>query len=120
MIVSVSDFLAGFFGGGIETSGLVSAIWFGERDLLVEPVNGTGGGPNDGGLRVGRFAGLEKRDEAGDVAVDVGLGILHGVADAGLGGEVHDVGEGDDVEELGEELGVVDVAFDDEDLVRVE
>lgn len=120
MIVSVSDFLAGFFGGGVEASGLVGAVRFGERDLLVEPVDGTGRGPNDGGLRVGRFAGFEKRDEARDVAVDVGLGILHGVAHAGLCGKVHDVSEGHDVEELGEKLGVVDVAFDDEDLVRVE
>ena len=47
--------------------------------------------------------------------MNVGTGVLHGVADAGLGGEVHDVGEGDDVEELAEERGVVDVAVDDED-----
>jgi len=71
VIVSVSDLLAGFFGGGVEASGLVGAVRFGERNLLVEPVDGTGRGPNDCGLRVGRFAGLEKRDEARDVAVNV-------------------------------------------------
>ena len=52
--------------------------------------------------------------------MDVGLRVLHGVADAGLGGEVHDVGEGDDVEELAEEGGIVEVGVDDEDAGAVE
>jgi len=52
--------------------------------------------------------------------VDVGLGVLHGVADTGLGGEVHDVGERDDIEELAEEGGVVEVGVDDEDAGAVE
>ncbi|QHO50409.1 uncharacterized protein DS421_1g22270 [Arachis hypogaea] len=46
--------------------------------------------------------------------------VHHGVPDAGLGGEVHDVAESDDIEELGEELGVVDVTFDDEDAMCFE
>ena len=47
------------------------------------------------------------------------MGVLHGLADAGLGGEVHGMGEGDDIEELAEESGVVEVGVDDEDVGTV-
>ena len=117
MIVGVCDFLTGFFGCGVEASGPVGLVRFGKWNLLVEPVDGAGRGPNDRGLRVRRFAGLEKRDEARDVAVDVGVGILHGVANPGLRREVHHVGESDHIEELCQELGVVEVAIDDEDVM---
>ena len=120
MIVGVSDFLTGLFRCGVETSGLVGLVRFGKGNLLVEPVDGAGRGPDDSGLRVRGFAGLEKRDEARDVAVDVRVGILHGVANPSLRREVHHVSESNHIEELRQEFRVVDIAFDDEDVVRGE
>ncbi|CAA6671032.1 unnamed protein product [Spirodela intermedia] len=101
VVVRVGDLLAGLLKG----------------HLLVEAIDGTGGGPDHRRLRIGGFAGLQEGDQSGDVAVDVGGRVLNGVADAGLSGEVHDVGEGDDVEELCEQASVVDVALHDEDAV---
>jgi len=117
VVVGVGDFLARFLGGGVEAGGLVGPVEFREGVLSVEAVDGAGGSPDDGGLGVGGFGDFEKVDEACNVGGDVGLGVLHGVADAGLGGEVEDVGEGDDVEELLEQGLVVEVPFDDEYLV---
>jgi hypothetical protein len=85
-----------------------------EGDAVVEAVDGGGGGPDDGRLRVGVLAGLEEGDEAGDVGVDVRRRVLHGIAHVGLRREVEHVGEGHDVEELGQEAAVVDVALHDE------
>ena len=56
-------------------------------------------------------------DKARDVALDVRVGILHGVANLGLRREMH---ESDHIEELCQELGVVEVAFDDEEVMLVE
>lgn len=117
MVVGVGDFLPGFLGGGVEAGGLVGPVELREGILGVEAVDGAGGSPDDGGLGVGGFGNFEKVDEACNVGGDVGLGVLHGVADAGLGGEVEDVGEGDDVEELPEQGRVVEVPFHDEHLV---
>jgi len=117
VVVGVGDFLAGLLGGGVEAGGLVGAVELGERVLGVEAVDGAGRSPDNGGLGVGGFGSLEKVDEASDVGGDVGLGVLHGVADAGLCGQVEDVGEGDEVEELLEQGGVVEVTFHDEHLV---
>ncbi|KAL8129720.1 hypothetical protein V2J09_018875 [Rumex salicifolius] len=58
VVVGVGDLLAGFFGGGVEAGGAVCAIGLGEGDAVVEPVDGAGGGPNDGGLGSCRHAGL--------------------------------------------------------------
>ena len=68
-------------------------------------------------MGIGGFGSLEEVDEASNVGGDVGLGVLHGVADASLSGEVEDVGEGDNVEELLKQGGVVKVTFHDENLV---
>lgn len=120
MVVSVGNFLAGFLCGGVEASGLVGAVRFGEWNVVVEAVDGAGRGPDDRRLGIGRFADLEKRDEAGDVAVDVRVGVLHGVPDAGLSRQMHHVRKCHGVEELVEETIVVYVAFHDEDAVALE
>ena len=120
VVVGVGDGLAGFLGGSVARRRLVGEVRLGEGDGVVEAVDGGGGGPVDGRRRGGVLAGLEEGDEAGDVGADVRRGVLHGVADAGLRGEVEDVGEGDDVEQLGEEAAVVDVAVDDEHAVRAQ
>lgn len=117
MVVGVCDFLPRFLGGGVEAGGLVGAVELREGVLRVEAVDGAGGSPHYGGLGVGGFGNFQKVDEACNVGGDVGLGVLHRVAHAGLGGEVEDVGEGDDVEELLEQGRVVEIPFDDEDLV---
>jgi hypothetical protein len=91
-----------------------------EGDAVVEAVDGGGGGPNDGRLRVSVLAGLEEGDEASNVGVDVRRRVLHGVAHAGLRREVEHVGEGHDVEELGQEAAVVDVALHDEHVVAAQ
>lgn len=116
MVVSVGNFLAGFFGGGVERSRTISAVEFREGVFNVETVNRGRRSPNNGRLRVSGLSGdFEKRNEAGDVGGDVGLRVAHGVANAGLGGEMEDVSEWSEVEEGFEERGVVDVAVDDED-----
>ncbi|CAA7396200.1 unnamed protein product [Spirodela intermedia] len=100
----------------VDRGGAVGAVGLGEGVGLVEPVDGGGRSPDDGRLRVGTLGGgLQQRHEAGDVGLDVGLRVAHGVAHAGLRGEVQDVREGDDVEELGEEGSIVDVALHHED-----
>ena len=55
-------------------------------------------------------------DKARDVALDVRVGILLGVANLGLRREMHHVRESNHIEELG----VVEVAFDDEEVMLVE
>jgi hypothetical protein len=120
VVVGVGDLLAGLLGGGVQRRRVVGAVRLREGDAVVEAVDGGGGGPDDGRLRVGVLAGLEEGDEAGDVGVDVRRRVLHGVAHAGLRREVEHVGEGHDVEELGQEAAVVDVALHDEHAVAAQ
>ena len=117
VVVGVGDLLAGLLGGGVERRRPVGAVRLRERDAVVEAVDGGGGRPHDGRLRVGVLAGLEEGDEAGDVGVHVRRRVLHGVAHAGLRRQVEHVREGHDVEELGQEAAVVDVALHDEHAV---
>ena len=111
VVVSVSNLFAGFLSSSVEASRLVGAVFLGERDFGVQSVDGARGGPDDGRLGVSRFTDLEEIDEASDVAVNVGAGVFHGVPDAGLSGQMHNVGERDHLEELLEERRVVDVSF---------
>ncbi|RLN13157.1 hypothetical protein C2845_PM09G05200 [Panicum miliaceum] len=117
VVVRVGDLLAGLLGGGVERRRLVGAVRLREGDAVVEAVDGGGGRPDDGRLRVGVLAGLEEGDEPRDVGVHVRGRVLHGVAHPSLRGEVEHVGEGHDVEELGQEAAVVDVALHDEHAV---
>lgn len=62
---------------------------FRERHLTVGPVDRAGGGI-DKVLDAVVAAAFQDMQEAGDVAGDVDVGVLGGVADAGLGCEVYD------------------------------
>jgi hypothetical protein len=117
VVVGVGDLLAGLLGGGVQRRRPVGAVRLREGDAVVEAVDGGGGRPHDGRLRVGVLAGLEEGHEAGDVGVHVRRRVLHGVAHAGLRREVEHVGEGHHVEELGQEAAVVDVALHHEHAV---
>ncbi|PON48432.1 hypothetical protein PanWU01x14_237210 [Parasponia andersonii] len=119
VVVRVRDLLPGLLCRRVQACRPVRTVRLGEGHLVVQPVHRAGRGPDDRRLGVGRFAGLEERDEPGDVAVDVRARVLHGVADPGLGREVHHVRERYDVEELFEEAAVVHVPLDDEDSVVV-
>lgn len=83
--------LVGLLGGGVERHRRVHAVLLGERHLLVAAVDRAGAGVDEVLDRV-VAAGLEDVEEADEVALEVCAGILDGVADTGLGGEVyHDV-----------------------------
>lgn len=115
MVVRVRNFFTGFLCCGVQARWLVRTIFLGEGNSGIEAVDGTGRGPDHRRLRVRRLAGLEDVDEAGQVAVDVRGRVLHGVSDAGLSRQVHDVAELDQRKEPLEQPGVVDVGLDDED-----
>lgn len=80
--------LVGLLGGGVERHRRVHAVLLGERHLLVAAVDRAGAGVNEVLDRV-VAAGLEDVEEADEVALEVCAGILDGVADTGLGGEVY-------------------------------
>lgn len=80
--------LVGLLGGGVERHRRVHAVLLGERHLLVAAVDRAGAGVDEVLDRV-VAAGLEDVEEADEVALEVCAGILDGVADTGLGGEVH-------------------------------
>lgn len=80
--------LVGLLGGGVERHRRVHAILLGERHLLVAAVDRAGAGVDEVLDRV-VAAGLEDVEEADEVALEVCAGILDGVADTGLGGEVY-------------------------------
>lgn len=80
--------LVGLLGGGVERHRRVHAVLLGERHLLVAAVDRAGAGVDEVLDRV-VAAGLEDVEEADEVALEVCAGILDGVADTGLGGEVY-------------------------------
>lgn len=80
--------LVGLLGGGVERHRRVHAVFLGERHLLVAAVDRAGAGVDEVLDRV-VAAGLEDVEEADEVALEVCAGILDGVADTGLGGEVY-------------------------------
>ena len=87
--VAVGEEFIALLGGGVEADGVVDAVFDAEGDLLVAAVDAAGGGVDEVLNRV-MPAGFEDVVEAEDVALDVGVGVVDGVADAGLGGEVDD------------------------------
>lgn len=80
--------LVGLLGGGVERHRRVHAVLLGERHLRVAAVDRAGAGVDEVLDRV-VAAGLEDVEEADEVALEVCAGILDGVADTGLGGEVY-------------------------------
>ncbi|CAA7400617.1 unnamed protein product [Spirodela intermedia] len=103
VVVDVGDLLAGLLEGA----------------TLVEAIDGGGGRPHDGRRRVCALGGgLEQRHETSDVGVDVRLRAAHGVAHAGLCGEVEDVGERKGAEERRQQGTVIEVTLRHEDAAR--
>ena len=79
---------------------MVGAIQFGEEDFLIQPVDGAQKDPDDCELWVGGSGCFEKCDQPGDVAVDIGIAILHGVSHTSQCSQVLGVREGNNIEEL--------------------
>ncbi|RXI06848.1 hypothetical protein DVH24_025984 [Malus domestica] len=90
------------------------AIW---SKKLSKAVDRVGRGPNNGRLRIGRFADFEKRHEAGNVAVDIRVGVLNGIPDASLSRQVHHMGQRHYIEQLVQKAIVVYVALNNENVV---
>uniref|UniRef100_A0A8R7UZT1 Uncharacterized protein n=1 Tax=Triticum urartu TaxID=4572 RepID=A0A8R7UZT1_TRIUA len=118
VVVCVGDLLAGLLGGRVERRRPVRAVRLREGHRVVEPVDGGGGRPHHGRLRVRLLARLQERHQPRDVGVHVRRRVLHGVPHPGLRRQVEHVREGHHVEELGEQAAVVDVALHHEHAVR--
>lgn len=80
---------------------MIHVVAGGEGNFGVGSVDGTGGG-EDQVLDLTVTTAFEEVDEACEVAIDVGVGVLDGVADSGLGGEIDDAIEGVALEKLSE------------------
>ena len=101
--------LVGLLGGGVERHRRVHAVLLGERHLLVAAVNRAGAGVDEVPNRV-VAACLKDVEEADEVALEVGARVLDGVADTGLGREVHHDVEAVLREQALDERGVTQVA----------
>lgn len=116
--VGVCEEFVALFGGGVEGDGVIDFVVGAEGDFGVAAVDGAAGGVDEvfGGVVA---AGFEDVVEANEVGLDVGVGVVDAVANAGLSGEVDD-----DVRlVLGEQLvdgGFVgEVAFDESEVFEV-
>lgn len=101
--------LVGLLGGCVERHRRVDAVLLGERNLLVAAVDRAGAGVDEVLDRV-MAAGLEHIEESDEVALEVGARVLDGVADTGLGSEVHHYIEAVLCEQALDEGGVAQVA----------
>ena len=96
LAVGVGHELVALFGGGVQGNRVVHFVVGGVGDLLVAAIDAGGTGVNevfDFAFLGASAAGFEDIVEADEVALDVGVRVRDGIADAGLGGEVHDDGE---------------------------
>ena len=87
--VGVSEELVALFGGGVERDGVIDFVVGAEGDFGVAAVDGAAGGVDEV-LGCVVAAGFEDVVEADEVGLDVGVGVVDAVTDAGLGGEVND------------------------------
>lgn len=101
--------LVGLLGGGVERHRRVHAVLLGERHLLVAAVDRAGAGVDEVIDRV-VAACLKDVEEADEVALEVGARVLDGVADTGLGREVHHDIEAGLREQALDEGGIAQVA----------
>lgn len=101
--------LVGLLGSGVERHRRVDAVLLRERHLLVAAVYRAGAGVDEVIDRV-VAAGLEHVEETNEVALQVGARVLDGVADARLGGEVHNDVEAVQCEQALDEGGIAQVA----------
>ncbi len=85
--------LVALFGGGVQRYGVIDFVVGGVGDLLVAAIDAGGTGVNevfDFAFLGASAAGFEDIVEADEIALDIGVRVRDGIADAGLGGEVHD------------------------------
>ena len=89
LAVSVGHELVALLGGGVQRDWVIDLVVGGVWDFLVAAVHA-------GGTRIHEVldfkmsAGFQDVVEADKVALDVGIRIRNGIADACLGGEIHD------------------------------
>jgi hypothetical protein len=110
MAVALRHQLAGALGDGVERDGRVDRVAGAEGLLGVAAID-RGGARIDEAVEARQAARrLEQRQLAGDVRIDVGVGIDQRVADAGLRREMDDAGDlGMRGKEAGDRLAVRDV-----------
>ena len=92
LAVGVGHELVALFGGGVQRYGVIDFVVGGVRDFLVAAVH-AGGASVDEVFDFVVAAGFQNVVESDEVALDVGVRVRDGIADAGLCGEVHDDGE---------------------------
>ena len=88
MAVGVGHQFVGLLGGGVERHRMVDVVVHRKRHPGVGAVDRTRRGI-DQVLDPGVPAALEEIDKADQVGVDVGVRVDQGIADPGLGGQVH-------------------------------
>ena len=110
--VCVGQEFVALLGGGVEADGIVDLVVGGEGNLGVAAVDAAGAGV-DQVLDWMAAAGFEDVVEADEVALDVGVGVGDGVADAGLRGEVDDYVRLMLVEDFVDERFIREVALDE-------
>ncbi len=92
LAVGVCHELVALLGGGVQRDRVIDLVVGGIRNLLVAAVHA-------GGARVHEVfdfkvaACFQDVVETDEVALDVGIRVRDGIADTGLGGEVHDDGK---------------------------
>ena len=114
--VGVGHELVALFGGGVQRYGVIDFVVGGVGDLLVAAIDAGGAGIDevlDFAFFCASAAGFEDVVEADEVALDVGIRVRDGIADAGLGGEVHDDVEVVFFEEVVDGYLVGEVRFDE-------
>ena len=77
------------FCGRIEAHRIIYTVIRAEGDLLIAAIDRTGAGI-DQVLNRMVPASLQNVVESNHVGLDIGIGVLNRVTDAGLGGQVHD------------------------------
>ena len=92
LAVGVGHELVALFGGGVQRDRVIDFVVGGVRNLLVAAVH-AGGACVHEVLDLIVSACFQDVVESDEVALDVGIRVRDGIADAGLGGEVHDDGE---------------------------
>jgi len=89
MAVGMGHQFVGLLRGGVEAQRVVHVVVDAEGHRRVGPVDGGGRGVGQV-LHAVVSAALQNVHEADEVGVDVGVRILEGIADTGLGGEMDD------------------------------
>ena len=116
LAVGVRHELVALFGGGVQRNGVVHLVVGGVGDFLVAAVNAGRACVHEVfeyAFACAVAAGFEDVVEADEVALDVSVGVCDGIADAGLGGKVHDDSEAVFFEKVVDGGLVGEVCFDE-------